>query len=209
MDLELLRLRRPHKVSLFPCKTLCKTPHRHSTSNLCRLMFAFPRRCTLLSSSASVLRRQRSFSRLTQWSPHCSIRSSHCATIVCCPGALTVRVNVLSVHLKSDLYLDGICVVCVASPSVRSRRLETRTCSSCSIGHSTCIYTLQVSLRDSVAPPSASKRPSLEESFIMHSRLGLITRFVLNAPMALHGRNTMSCPTHFLLHVIRYGTRSL
>ena len=113
---------------------------------------------------------------LHSFQSRCSTRSSHCATIVCCPSALTVRVNVLSVHLKSDLYLDGIWVACVASPSVRSRRLETRTCSLCSIEtytnrHSTCICTLEVSLRDSGAPPSTSGR--LEESFIMHSRLGL------------------------------------
>ena len=69
MDLELLRLRRTHMVSLFLRKTLCKTPHRHSTSNFFWLMFALPRRCTLLSSSASFLRRRRPVSRLTQWSP--------------------------------------------------------------------------------------------------------------------------------------------
>ena len=105
----------------------------------------------------------------TFWSRR-SNRSSHCATIVCCPGAVTVRVNVLSVHLKSDLYLDGICLVCVASPSVLSRRLETKTCSLlCSIGtytnrHSTCTCTLQVSPRDSVAPPSTSVRLSKSRS---------------------------------------------
>ena len=110
------------------------------------------------------------------WS-RCSNRSSHCATIVCFPGALTVRVNVWSVQLKSDLYLDGVWVACVASPSVRSRRLETRTCSLCAIGtytnrHSTCICTLHVSLRG-LRCTTQYKRPSLEESFIMHSRLGL------------------------------------
>ena len=67
-------------------------------------------------------------------------------------------------------------VACVASPSVRSRRLETRTCTLCSVGtytnrHSTCTCTLQVSLRDSVAPHSTSLR--LPKSFIMHSQLGL------------------------------------
>ena len=129
MDLELLRLRRPHKVSLFLRKTLCKTPHRHSTSNFFWLMFAFPRRCTLLSSSAPLLRRRRSVSRT-----HTVVSTASCrvAQLVLTlrnnrmlPGALTVRVNVLSVHLKSDLYLDGIWLACVASPSVRSRRLET------------------------------------------------------------------------------------
>ena len=60
---------------------------------------------------------------LHSFQSRCSTCSSHCETIVCCPGALTVRVNVLSVHLKSDLYLDGIWVACVASPSVRSRGL--------------------------------------------------------------------------------------
>ena len=78
-------------------------------------------------------------------------------------------INVLSVHLKSDLYLDAIWVACVASPSVRSRRLETWTCSLCSIGtctkrHSTCICTLPVSLRDSVAPPGTSVRLSKRRS---------------------------------------------
>ena len=59
-------------------------------------------------------------SRLTQRSPQllsrCSNRSSHCATIVCYTDALTARVNVWSVHLKSDLYLDGIWVACVSHP---------------------------------------------------------------------------------------------
>ena len=47
------------------------------------------------------------------------------------------------------------CLCCI--PSVRSRRLETRTCCLCSVG----AYT------------DGHKRLSLEESFIMHSRLGL------------------------------------
>ena len=37
----------------------------------------------------------------------------------------------------------------------------------------------------------------------------LVTRFVLNAPMALHGHSTTSCPTPLHLCVIRFGTRSL
>ena len=41
------------------------------------------------------------------WS-RCSTRSSHCATIVCCPGALTVRVNVLS---------DTSSLICISTAS--------------------------------------------------------------------------------------------
>ena len=39
--------------------------------------------------------------------------------------------------------------------------------------------------------------------------LQLVARFVLNAAMALHGRSTLSCPNHFSLCVIRFGTCSL
>ena len=118
----------------------------------------------LLSPTTAV-----SHNSLHSFQSRCSTRSSHSSNIVCCPGALTVRVNVLSVHLKSELYLDGIWVACVASSSVRSRRLETRTCSLRSVGthtnrHSTCTCTLQVSLPDSVAPPNASVRLSKSRS---------------------------------------------
>ena len=97
-----------------------------------------------ISSSSVCVDPQDSDNALHSLWSRCSSRSSHCATIVSCPGALIVRVNVWSAHHKSDMYLDGIWIACVASPSVPSRRLETRTCSLCSIGthtnrHSTCI----------------------------------------------------------------------
>ena len=100
------------------------------------------------------------------WS-RCSIRSSNCATIVIFPGALDCPRQ--CVVCTPQVYLDGIWVACVASPSVRSGRLETRTRGLCSIGtytnrHSTCTCTLQVSLRDSVAPPSTSVRLSKSRS---------------------------------------------
>ena len=135
--------------------------------------------CSLFSDDGGLCRD--SHNDLHSFYSRCSTRSSPCATIVCCPSALTVRVNVLSVHLKSDLYLDGIWVVCVASPSVRSRRLGTRTYSLCSLGthtnqHSTCTCTLQVSLRDSVAPPSTSVRlPKSSSSCIRGSAWPVVT----------------------------------
>ena len=147
-------------------------------------------------------------------------------------------------HRMSDLYLDGIWVVCVASASVRSRRLETKTCSLCSIGtytnrHSTCISTLHILFGTPLHHPVEA---SVSRRVVHHAfatRLGLQSRtqsvsvriaaiegtahcawhcfadlllstgFVLNVPMTLHGRSTVSCATPFLLCVIIFGTRSL
>ena len=111
----------------------------------------------------------RSVSRLTQWSPQLPVSLLKSFFTLRDHRLLPRRTDCprqYVVHLKSDLYLDGIGVACVASPSVRSRRLETRTCSLCSVGthsnrHSTCTCTLQVSLRDSVAPPNTSVRLSV------------------------------------------------
>ena len=151
------------------CELLLQLKHGWiSSSSVCvdATVRRFPRRRMLPSFSAPFLRRRRSVSRLTQHSPQLLISVPNSFFTMrddrMLP-ALTVRVNVLSVHLKSDLYLDGIWVACVASPSVRSRRLETKTCSLCSVGaytnrHSTCTCTLQVSLRDSVAAHSTSVR---------------------------------------------------
>ena len=159
MDLEPLRLRRPtrHHFSLKTHTVVVLCPPFSDDGGLCR----------------------DSHNGLHNFQSRCSTLSSHCATIGCCPGALTVRVNLLSVHLKSDLYLDGIWVACFASPSVRSRRLETRTCSFWSVGtytdrHSTCTCTLQVSLRDSVAPSSTSVRLSKSRSSCIRGSAWLV-----------------------------------
>ena len=84
---------------------------------------------------------------LHNFQSRCSSHSSHCSTtVVCCPGALTVRVNVLSLHLKSDLYLDG---TDTAPVPIHFRFLFERRLH----------HTVQA---------------SLEESFIVHSRLRLV-----------------------------------
>ena len=102
----------------------------------------------------------------------------------------------------------------------------------------TCICTLQVSLRDSVAPPRTSVRLSKSRSSCIRGSawpvvthplsvrtaaieptahcawhcfpsLLLVTRFVLNAPMALYGHSTTSCPTPLWLCVVRFGSLSV
>ena len=83
----------------------------------------------------------------------------------------------LSVHFKPDPYLDGIWVAC-RIPSVRSRILETRTCKlvfSRNLHQPTWylyLYTSGFSSR--LRCTTQFKRPFLEESFIIHSRLGLV-----------------------------------
>ena len=148
MDLEVLRLRRRHDVSLFS--------ETHTIVLICTLSPT-----TAVCVETDTNGRPESLGHddqtSTAFKKSCIFRSSHCAKVVCCIGALTVRVNMVSVHLKPGLYLDSTvgCLCCI--PSVRSRRLERRTCCLCSVG----AYT------------DRHKRPSLEESFIMHSRLGL------------------------------------
>ena len=84
----------------------------------------------------------------------------------------------LSVHLKSGLYIVGIKVAYVTSLTAARAALKlsalsrssTRVCSEvCPHRCNVCICALQVSLRDSVAPHNTSVR--LLELFFMHSHL--------------------------------------
>ena len=118
MDIELLRLRRRHHASRF----LCITPHRHSTSNLFWLTLASPRRSTLLSSSAPLFADHGPtfLSGHNDSAPHrsqysCSFRhSSTLRDSSVLPRPIDGLVNVLAVHPKSFLYIDGVKVARVA-----------------------------------------------------------------------------------------------
>ena len=106
MDRELLRLRRRSHASLLP---LCPISPTTAVCDKAR------------GEATQRLSQEHDDQTLTDPDPVARLcRFSHCAAVVCCLHPTGGHGNVLSVHLKSDLYIVGMRVACV-TPLIATR----------------------------------------------------------------------------------------